>query len=215
MVNSKRKGNRGELEVVNRLKLWFFEEFWKIERRGTSEEAAGKELGFDINTNLPLVIQVQFSNKPSPTSKYEEAEKALKNDTSNAKIAVAFTKKTNGKWLATLDMDAFCALLASHIRTGSAVNGILGIQLPASDSPEEVARFMVQLLDMRARADLAPVTDSGRGSADAELNEIQVALQIDRDRLAKLVDGPDEYFVGVKSEGPAKKTAKDTGEMLN
>lgn len=217
MVNSKKKGNRGELEVAARLKQWFFEDYWHVERRGTSEEAAGKDLGYDLNTNLPLVAQVQFSDKPSPTKKYEEAEGALKASDNQTRLAVAFTKRTGTKWLATVDMDAFCALLASHIRVGSMVQGILGVTLPSSDEPKELARFMVDLLDMRSRADLAPFTNDVKGMSDPDEGRAEIKLVVDREALQKLVDGQDEHYRSIQREdGPIPRpTLGEDGELLN
>lgn len=96
MVNSLKKGKRGEREVVKLLQEYGFEA-----RRG--QQFAGGPDSPDVVHSIPNVhIEVKFRQQ---LNLYDALQQAKKDDPD--KVSVIFHRKKNKKWLVTLEAEEF------------------------------------------------------------------------------------------------------------
>lgn len=93
---SRRKGNVGELEVVRILRAVFP----MVRRRVSGEESQGRR-GRDLDGVAPWCAQVNWSDRPRIEKKYAEAAAAVE----PGEVAVLFSKRTRGRWLATMALE--------------------------------------------------------------------------------------------------------------
>lgn len=107
MVNSKKKGARGEREVAALLKSYGFEA-----RRG--QQFSGSPDSPDVVHNIPNThIEVKFRER---LNLYDAIEQAQKDDPE--KTPVVFHRRKHKQWLTILYTDDFLKLVGGHDDSG-------------------------------------------------------------------------------------------------
>lgn len=102
MVNRKKKGSRGELELVDALKALGHEAHRSQQYCGRGEDASDV-----ICTTLPTI---HFECKRTEALRLYPAMEQAINDADEGKIPVVATKKNRSEWLAIMRLDDFINL---------------------------------------------------------------------------------------------------------
>ena len=100
MINSKRKGKAGELELAKKLREYGYDARRTVQYNGKSEEGKADLLG------LP---GVHIECKRTERLSIYDAMAQAKAD-SKGEIPCVFHRKNNSKWLVTMEIDDFMKL---------------------------------------------------------------------------------------------------------
>ena len=178
-INSKKKGNRGEVEAAHLLEDWFPGS--KPRRRATGEEAGRHYLGCDIIDEadvIPFAVQVGIGKRPNPRIKFEEAAA-----NSEGRPGMALTRQDRHGWLVTLPADIFGDMM-SALHSYAEVIASSGINLPR-DNHDDLERAVKQAASLSVVMQAAPFKD-----VEAQMNgrEVSVAFALDPEKLRALLE---------------------------
>lgn len=101
---SRRKGKRGELEVVGILRPIFPEA-----KRGFQSRDGGAEAA-DVENTGPLHVECKRQKRPNIVAALEQATEDAEG---SGKFPAAFTRRDRGEWLVTMRADDFVELLST------------------------------------------------------------------------------------------------------
>jgi hypothetical protein len=106
--SQRNKGARGEREVA----AAFVVHGWQDANRRASGEESQESQGRDLKGTEPWCVQCHFGDHPNPLKKLAEARAAAR----EGELPVAFSKKTYGNWVVTMDASTFFLLAQVYER---------------------------------------------------------------------------------------------------